>query len=69
MDKAILQSWLKAGDGAEDQWHPTEAGTPQGGIRSPVWANLTREGLERVVQARGASTKTLQCRNQVHLSR
>ena len=69
MDKAILQSWLKAGYVAEDKWHPTEAGTPQGGIISPVLANLTLDGLERVVKARWASTKTLQCRNQVHLIR
>jgi retron-type reverse transcriptase len=27
--------------------HPTEEGTPQGGIASPVLANLALDGLER----------------------
>lgn len=48
MDKAVLRGWLKAGYVAEDAWYPTEAGTPQGGIISPVLANLTLDGLERV---------------------
>jgi RNA-directed DNA polymerase len=32
MDKAILHKWLKAGYMERNGWHPTEAGTPQGGI-------------------------------------
>lgn len=30
--------------------YPTEAGTPQGGIASPVLANMALAGLEGVVQ-------------------
>ncbi|TNJ32789.1 reverse transcriptase domain-containing protein, partial [Prosthecochloris vibrioformis] len=41
VDKAILQKWLKAGFVFQNQLFPTEAGTPQGGIISPVLANMT----------------------------
>ncbi len=46
MDKRILHKWLKAGFIEGSVLHPTEAGTPQGGICSPVLANLTLDGLE-----------------------
>jgi len=46
MDKAILSKWLKAGYMERNVFHPTEAGTPQGGICSPVIANLVLDGLE-----------------------
>jgi hypothetical protein len=32
MDKVILRKWLKAGSMERNVLHPTEAGTPQGGI-------------------------------------
>ncbi|EJJ3927903.1 reverse transcriptase N-terminal domain-containing protein, partial [Salmonella enterica] len=38
MDRKILHKWLKAGYVANRQLFPTEAGTPQGGIISPVLA-------------------------------
>jgi RNA-directed DNA polymerase len=46
MDKAMLHKWLKAGYMERNDWHSTEAGTPQGGISSPVIANLALDGLE-----------------------
>jgi RNA-directed DNA polymerase len=46
MDKAMLRKWLKAGYMERNVLHPTEAGTPQGGICSPVIANLALDGLE-----------------------
>ena len=46
MDKVILRKWLKAGYMERNVLHPTEAGTPQGGICSPVIANLVLDGLE-----------------------
>jgi RNA-directed DNA polymerase len=52
MDRAILRKWLKAGFIDKNTLHPTEAGTPQGGIISPVAANLTLDGLERVLRER-----------------
>lgn len=51
MDQAILSKWLKAGYIERNVLHPTEAGTPQGGICSPVIANLTLDGLEALLRA------------------
>jgi RNA-directed DNA polymerase len=50
-ERAILQKWLKAGFIERHAFHPTTEGTPQGGIISPVLANLTLDGLERLLLA------------------
>ena len=47
MDKTILRKWLKAGFIDKNVLHATEEGTPQGGICSPVLANMTLDGLEK----------------------
>jgi RNA-directed DNA polymerase len=46
MEKAILRKWLKAGFMEKGILHPTEEGVPQGGICSPVIANMALDGLE-----------------------
>jgi RNA-directed DNA polymerase len=48
-DKAILQKWLKAGYVYQNERFPTDAGTPQGGIISPMIANMTLDGLEAML--------------------
>jgi RNA-directed DNA polymerase len=48
-DTAILKKWLKAGYVYQHELFPTEAGTPQGGIISPVLANMTLDGLEAML--------------------
>jgi len=47
MEKVMLQKWLKAGFIDKYVLHATEEGTPQGGICSPVLANMTLDGLEK----------------------
>ncbi len=67
MNKTILRKWLKAGFMDEDILYPTEAGTPQGGIISPVLANLALDGLEAALAA--AFPKRLRQRYKLHLVR
>ena len=50
MDKTILKKWLKAGYIDKQTLFETKAGTPQGGIISPVLANMTLDGLEKTLQ-------------------
>ena len=50
-DKDVLSKWLKAGFVENRILFPTETGTPQGGIISPTLANLTLDGLERLLKA------------------
>ncbi len=47
MDKSILQKWLKSGYIDRTVLYPTDAGTPQGAICSPVLANMVLDGLEK----------------------
>jgi len=51
MDRFMLRSWLKAGYFEDGNLYPTKAGTPQGGIISPLLANMTLDGLEAAVKA------------------
>lgn len=51
MDKGILRKWLKSGFMESGKFNATEAGTPQGGIISPVLANMALDGLEAVLEA------------------
>jgi RNA-directed DNA polymerase len=51
MDKIVLHKWLQAGFIDQGVLFPTEAGTPQGGIASPVLANMALDGLEEAVRS------------------
>jgi len=52
MEKRILNQWLKAGYIEKTILFSTGAGTPQGGIISPVLANMALDGLERLINER-----------------
>ncbi len=52
MDKRTLQQWLAAGYLEKGRLFPTREGTPQGGIVSPVLANLTLDGMEKAIRSR-----------------
>jgi RNA-directed DNA polymerase len=50
MDREVLRQWLKAGFMEKGRLFPTRAGTPQGGVISPLLANWTLDGLEARVK-------------------
>src|SRR5713226_3360811 len=47
-----VQQWLKAGVVEKGQLTPTEEGTPQGGVVSPVLLNVALHGMERAAGVR-----------------
>jgi RNA-directed DNA polymerase len=51
MDKRTLQQWLAAGYLEKGRLFPTREGTPQGGIVSPLLANLTLDGMEKAIRS------------------
>jgi len=69
LPKSILRKWLKAGYVIKGRWYPTDSGTPQGGVISPVLANMTLDGLEQVLRQQFAPTRALKSRHQANLVR
>ncbi len=49
LPRKVLGQWLKSGYMESSTFHETEAGTPQGGIISPILCNMTLDGLEALV--------------------
>ena len=50
MDTKTLRAWLQAGFIDQNTFHHTDAGTPQGGIISPILANMALDGLEDAIR-------------------
>ena len=44
-----IRTWLKSGVMDENKLFPTERGTPQGGVISPLLANIALHGLEELI--------------------
>lgn len=67
MDKVMLKKWLKCGFVFNKELFPTEEGTPQGGIISPTLANMTLDGLQKILAKKYHRTSTYHPK--VHLVR
>jgi RNA-directed DNA polymerase len=55
----LLRQWFEAGVMEDGQWHRTIAGTPQGGVISPLLSNIYLNVLDRVWEERCAQLGTL----------
>ncbi|MGL5131995.1 MAG: group II intron reverse transcriptase/maturase, partial [Planktothrix sp.] len=59
--KAQIRQWLKAGVMDNGIFNATEAGTPQGGVISPLLANIALDGMIRLIDSKfpkkGTSTQ------------
>jgi len=75
MDKSVLRQFLKAGFVFEGELFPTDDGTPQGGVISPILANLALDGMQKVLENRfhtnqkGEFSYLYKSRNRVNLVR
>lgn len=69
MDKEILRKWLEAGYIDEGTLFESRAGTPQGGIISPVIANMALDGLETAVYASVGLSKLARTKAQLNVVR
>ena len=47
--KGLVRAWLKAGLVEHERYERTELGTPQGGIVSPLLANIALHGMETAI--------------------
>ena len=50
--KSIIQSWLKAGYVYNNIFHESRVGTPQGGVISPLLANIALHGMEEALNVK-----------------
>jgi RNA-directed DNA polymerase len=50
--RELVRQWLKAGCMEDGAFHESEAGTPQGGVISPLLANIAFHGMEGAVGVR-----------------
>jgi len=50
--RELIRQWLKAGYMDKGVFHDTDAGTPQGGVISPLLANIALHGMEQTLSVR-----------------
>ena len=69
MDKEMVRKWLKCGYVESSMFYDTEEGTPQGGIISPVLANLALDGMQLLLRSKFPGTHTSSRRPKVNMVR
>ncbi len=50
--RELIKQWLKAGYVEQEAFHATERGTPQGGVVSPLLANIALHGMEEAIEVK-----------------
>ena len=65
--QGIVRSWLKSGSIDRVGFERTKKGTPQGGVISPLLANIALDGLERLfgIYSRTGKYRPPSCRNRM----
>lgn len=63
-----IKAWLKSGVKENREWFPTSEGTPQGGIISPLLANIALHGLENLLKEDARTWKGDKVANQYSIT-
>ena len=56
--RGLLRCWLRAGVMERGRWAPTQEGTPQGGVISPLLLNVALHGMEEAAGCRYGKAPT-----------
>jgi RNA-directed DNA polymerase len=67
--KTVVRRWLKAGVVELGHYQDTEEGTPQGGVISPLLANIALDGMERLFHCEGSNGRQIPPRRRPGLDR
>lgn len=63
-----IKAWLKSGVIDGKSWFPTDEGTPQGGVVSPLLANIALHGMELEIKKFARTLKGNKSKNESSLS-
>jgi len=64
--RELVRQWLKAGYLEDGVFHDTESGTPQGGVISPLLANIAFHGMEEALGVRLVNRKNTDHYQEIH---
>ena len=64
--RGIIREWLKAGFMEDGVYHDTDSGTPQGGVISPLLANIAFHGMEEALGVRYRLRKNRPYASELH---